>query len=72
MFWKAGNSDIEVIAVVFLDVSNEIDSVDKASFNCLPDLLPGWRIPSKSQNITTSVLFSSLGLIYFPSDNRTS
>ena len=61
MFWKAGNSDIEVVVVVFLDVSNEIDSVDKASFDRLPDLFSGWRVPPKSQNIATSMLLSSLG-----------
>jgi len=61
VFWKAGNSDIEVVVVVFLDVSNEVDPVDKASFDRLPDLFSGWRVPPKSQNIATSMLLSSLG-----------
>ena len=61
VFWKAGNSDIEVVAVVFLDVSNEVDSMDKATVDRLPDLFPGRRVPSKSQNIATPVLFGSLG-----------
>jgi len=60
VFWKAGNSYIEVVVVVLLDVSNEVDPVDKASFNRLPDLFPGWRVPSKGQNIAASVLFSGL------------
>lgn len=60
MFWKAGNSDIEVVVVVFLDVPNEVDSMDKAPFYRLPDFFPGWGVPSKSQNIATSVFFSSL------------
>ena len=57
---KARNSDIEVVAVVFLDVSDEVDSMDKTSLNRLPDLFPGRRVPSKSKNITTSVFFGSL------------
>lgn len=61
MFWKAGNSDVEVVVVVFFDVSNEIDPVDKASFDRLPDLFSDWRIPPKSQNIATPMLLSSLG-----------
>ena len=60
MFGKARNSDIEVVAVVLLDMSNKVDSVDKASFNRLPDLFPGWRVSSESQNITTPVFFCSL------------
>ena len=71
MFWKAGNSDIEVVAVVFLGVPNEVDSMDKASFDRLPDFFPGRGVPSKSQNIATSVLFSSLGkenTVYCPND----
>ena len=71
MFWKAGNSNIEVVAVVFLDVSDEVDSMDEASFNRLPDFFPSGRVPSKSQNVATSVLLSSLGqenTVYFPSD----
>jgi hypothetical protein len=73
VFWEAGNSDIEVIVVVFLDVPNEVDSMDKASFDCLPDFFTGWRVPSKSQNIATSVVFSSLGqenTVYCPNDDR--
>ena len=61
MFWKAGNGDIEVIAIVSLDVSNEVDSMNEASFNRLPDFFSGWRVSSKSQNIATPVFFSSLG-----------
>jgi len=34
--------------------------MNKASFDRLPDLLPGWRVPSKCQNITTAMFFSSL------------
>jgi len=48
VLWKAGNSDIEVVAVVFLGVPNEVDSMDKASFDRLPNFFPGWRVPSKS------------------------
>ena len=60
MFWEARNSDVEVVAIVFLDVLNEIDSMNEAPFDRLPDLRPGWRIPTKCQNITTAMLFSSL------------
>lgn len=60
MFWKSGNSNIEVVVVVFLDVSNEVDSMDKTSFDGLPDIFTGWGVPSKCQNIAASVLLSSL------------
>jgi hypothetical protein len=73
VFRKAGNSDIEVVAMVLLNVSNEIDPVDKAALNRLPDFFPGWRIPSQSQDIATSMLFSGLGeenAVYSPSDDR--
>jgi len=60
VFWKTGNSDIEVVVVVFLDVSDEVDSMNEASLNGLPDLFPGWRVSPKRQNIATAVLFSSL------------
>jgi len=60
VFWKTGNSDIEVVAVVILDVSDEVDSMNKASVNGFPDLFPSWRVSPKCQNIATAVLFSSL------------
>ena len=73
MFWKAGNSDIEVVIVVFLDVSNEVDSMDKTSFNGLPDIFTSWGVPSKCQNIAASVLLSGLShknTVCFPRDNE--
>jgi len=73
VFRKAGNSDIKVVAVVFLDVPNEVNPMGEASFHRLPDFFPGWRVSSKSQNVATSVLFSGLGqekMFYFPSDDR--
>ena len=48
VFWKAGNSHVEVVTVVSLDMPNEVDSVDKTSLDRLPDLLPGRRVPPKS------------------------
>ena len=60
VFWKTGNSDIKVVAIVILDVSNEVDSMNKASVNSLPDLLSGWRVSPKRQNIAAAVIFSSL------------
>jgi len=60
VFWKTGNSDVEVVVIVFLDVSDEVDSMNEASLNGLPDLFPGWRVSPKCQNIATAVLFSSL------------
>ena len=73
MFRKARDGDIEVVAVMFLDVSNEIDPMHKASLNRLPDFFPSWRIPSESQNVATAMLFSGLGeenTYYFPRDDR--
>ena len=74
MFRKAGNSDIEVVIVVFLDVSDEVDSMDETPFNSLPDIFTGWRVPPKSQNIATSVLLGSLSQenrVCFPRDSGT-
>lgn len=48
MFWEAGDSDVEVVAIVFLNVSNEVDPVNEATFNRLPDVFPNGRVPSKS------------------------
>jgi len=73
VFRKAGNSNIEVVAVVFLDVPNEVNPMGKATFHCLPNFFPDWRVPSKSQNVATPVLFSGLDqekTLYFPSDDR--
>lgn len=73
MLRKAGNCDIEVVVVVSLDVTNEINSMDKTAFDCLPNVFPRWRIPSQSQNITTSMLLSGLGkenTFYSPNDGR--
>lgn len=61
MFWKTGKSDIKVVAVVFLDMSDEIDSMNKTTFDRLPDVFPGWWVPSESQNIATSMLLGGLG-----------
>ena len=60
MFWEAGNSDVKVIAVMFLDVPDEIDPVDETTFNRLPDVFPSWWVPSESEDIATAMLFSSL------------
>ena len=61
MFWEARDSDIEVVVMVLLDMSDEIDSMDKASVDGLPNLFSSWRVPSKGENIATAVLFSGLG-----------
>jgi hypothetical protein len=58
---KAGNSDIEVVAMMFLDVSNEIDPVEEATFDRFPDVFPGWWVPSEGKDIATPMLFSGLG-----------
>lgn len=74
MFRKAGNSDIEVVVVVFLDVSDEVDSMDETAFNSLPDIFTGGGVASKCQNIATSVLLGSLShenTICFLRDNGT-
>lgn len=60
MFWEAWNGDVEVVAMVFLDMSNEINPVDKATFDGLPDVFAGWWITSESENIATSMLFGGL------------
>jgi hypothetical protein len=48
LFWEAGNSNVEIFAVVSLGVSNEINAMDKATFDRLPDIFPGWRVTSES------------------------
>lgn len=60
MLWKAWNSDVEVVDVMVLDMSNEIDPVDEATFNRLPDVFPDWWVPSESENIAAPMVFSSL------------
>ena len=60
VFWKTGNGDVEVVAVVFLDVSDEVDPMNETSVNGLPDLFPSWRVSPKCQNIATAVLLGSL------------
>jgi hypothetical protein len=61
MFWEARDSDIEVVVVVLLNMSDEVDPMDKASVDGLPNLFSSWRVPSKSENIATTVLLSGLG-----------
>lgn len=61
MLWEAWNSDIEVVAVVFLCVSNEINSMGKATFNRLPDICPSWWVASQSKNVATPMFFRGLG-----------
>ena len=73
MLRKAGNCDIEVVGVVSFYVTNEVNPMDKTAFNCLPDVFPSRRIPSQSQNITTSMLLRGLGkenTVNSPNDGR--
>jgi hypothetical protein len=61
VFREAWNRNIEVVPVVFLEVPNEINAVNKATFYGLPYVFPSWRIASEGQNIATPMLFSGLG-----------
>lgn len=61
MLWKPGNGDAEVVAMVFLDVSNEIDPMDEAALNRLPDVFTDWWVPPESENIAAPMLLGGLG-----------
>jgi hypothetical protein len=46
MLRKSGYGDLEVVAVVLADMTDKVDSVNKAIFGGFPFILARWRVSS--------------------------
>jgi hypothetical protein len=55
MLWEAWDRDLEVIPMVLSDMSNEIDSVSKATLNSCPGILTSRGVAAKSENVPAAL-----------------
>lgn len=55
MLWEPCDRDLEVIPVMLPNMSNEINSVTKASLNGCPGILTSRRVSSKSEDVPAAM-----------------
>lgn len=60
MLRETCNRNVEVISVVATDMLDEVNSMDEATFYCFPFVFARWWVASKSEDISTPMLFCFL------------
>ena len=60
MLRETSDCDIKVVTVFFVDVSDKVNPVDEAPFDCFPFFFTLRRVTSEGEDVAASVLFSFL------------
>ena len=60
MLRKAGDCNIEVVVIMFMNVLDEVNTMNEATLYSLPFFLPNWGVTSECQHILATVLFCFL------------
>jgi hypothetical protein len=57
---ETGDGDVEVIAIVFADMANEVNTVNEPILNCFPLVLATGWVTTKGKDVTTTSLLCIL------------
>ena len=60
MLRKTGDCDIKVVTIFFMNVSDEVNTVDEAPFDRFPFFFALRWVTSQGEDVTASVLFRFL------------
>lgn len=65
MLRETGDCNIEVVIMMFMNVLDEVDTMNEATLYSLPFFLPSWGITSECQHILATVLFRCLDVYVY-------
>ena len=63
LLWEPSNGNVEVVAVNVSDVLHEINTVNETTFDGFPFFFSCWWVSTKSQDVTTTMLFGFLQIL---------